>query len=57
MLDDARLHPVPDTPKILLTGATGFVGRSVFNALVDGKYPVVSVTRKRRVPPVPGVHE
>ena len=57
MLDDARLHPVPDTPKILLTGATGFVGRSVLNALVDGKYPVVSVTRKRRVPPVPGVQE
>ncbi|ANF85240.1 NAD-dependent dehydratase [Pseudomonas antarctica] len=57
MLDDASLHPVLDTPTILLTGSTGFVGRSVLNALVGVKYPVVNVTRKNGVPPVPGVQD
>jgi nucleoside-diphosphate-sugar epimerase len=33
--------------KILLTGATGFVGRSLVNSLIDAKYDVVSLVRER----------
>lgn len=43
------------TPKILLTGGTGFVGRPLLDALVNAKYPVISVTRKRGATALPGV--
>ena len=47
MSDVLSAASISHTPKILLTGGTGFVGRPLLDALVNAKYPVISVTRKR----------
>ncbi|WP_395608519.1 UDP-glucose 4-epimerase family protein [Pseudomonas sp. B22129] len=57
MLDDLNGAPTSEMPKVLLTGSTGFVGRSILGALVGAKYQVVNVTRKSAATTLPGVED
>lgn len=57
MFDDLNAVPTPEMPKVLLTGGTGFVGRSILGALVEAKYQVVNVTRKPTATTLPGVQD
>lgn len=57
MVDNVSCRPIPESPTVLLTGGTGFVGRSVLKALVDAKFPVVNATRGKVTSSFPGVQE
>ncbi|WP_369300565.1 UDP-glucose 4-epimerase family protein [Pseudomonas sp. N2-5-1-1] len=57
MLDEISVGSAAGAPTVLLTGGTGFVGRSVLDALVKAQYQVVNVTRKTNTSPRPGVQD
>ncbi|WP_119739299.1 SDR family oxidoreductase [Pseudomonas sp. Larv2_ips] len=57
MLDEISVSSAPGASTVLLTGGTGFVGRSVLDALVKAQYQVVNVTRKTVPAPLPGVQD
>jgi UDP-glucose 4-epimerase len=57
VLDEISVGSAAGAPTVLLTGGTGFVGRSVLDALVKAQYQVVNVTRKTNTSPRPGVQD
>lgn len=45
------IHPIQETPsRVLVTGASGFIGRHVVKALLDNSYMVVAHCNKRKPP-------